>query len=360
MSSRQACGIIITIMAAGGYERLPLAHANQIVLPLTIAHECGQAFRWRRVAVAARQGYRLEWSLCLPDRVVFLQHDPEAQCLYHRSEYSGKPGPTSTADWLRSYLNLDKPTTEWYKEWCERDPIFARHAARFAGVCILRQDPWECMCSFICSSNNNIPRISQMVHKLCDYFTAPLLTYTYPKDARRAISTRGEICSDEPQEPIEYHPFPPPTRLAMHDIEPLLRELGFGYRAKFLAGTAKELCERAKTQLKSEGKATDDDHINTAVHAYLESLRSLGYYESRDALMEFLGIGPKVAECVVADSCIALMSLDQHSSIPVDRHVFNFADRWYGIRKKRYEEVADRLREIWGDRAGWAHSVSPH
>jgi len=51
------------------------------------------------------------------------------------------------------------------------------------------------------------------------------------------------------------------------------------------------------------------------------------------------------------------MSLDQHSSIPVDRHVFQFAERWYHIRSKKYEEIADRLRELWGERAGWAHTV---
>lgn len=51
------------------------------------------------------------------------------------------------------------------------------------------------------------------------------------------------------------------------------------------------------------------------------------------------------------------MSLDQYSSIPVDRHVFQFAERWYHIRSKKYEDIADRLREIWGERAGWAHTV---
>ncbi|WFD33295.1 ABC-type xenobiotic transporter [Malassezia cuniculi] len=212
-------------MEVAGYECLKLQHANQIVLPLTLAHECGQAFRWRRVAVPAPTGHRLEWSLCLADRVVFVQHDPKSGCLYHRSEYAGKPSSTSTA------------------------------------------------------------------------------------------------------------------------------KLGFGYRAKFIAGTAKALCERAKNKLEEEKKPTDDEHVNAAVHQYLESLRQLDYYAAREALMQFLGIGPKVADC------IALMSLDQHSSIPVDRHVFSFADRWYGIRKKRYDQVADSLREIWGSHAGWAHSV---
>ena len=34
------------------------------------------------------------------------------------------------------------------------------------GVRCLRQDPWECTLSFICSSNNNIKRITLLVNAL--------------------------------------------------------------------------------------------------------------------------------------------------------------------------------------------------
>ena len=67
--------------------------------------------------------------------------------------------------------------------------------------------------------------------------------------------------------------------------------------------------------------------------------------------MQFPGVGPKVADCIL------LMSLDQASSIPVDRHVFQFAEKWYRLRTKKYEEIADYFRELWGEYAGWAHSV---
>lgn len=53
--------------------------------------------------------------------------------------------------------------------------------------------------------------------------------------------------------------------------------------------------------------------------------------------------------------------MDQPSSIPVDRHVFQFAERWYKIKTKGglkgYEYIADRFRALWGPYAGWAHSV---
>ncbi len=56
-------------------------------------------------------------------------------------------------------------------------------------------------------------------------------------------------------------------------------------------------------------------------------------------------------------SCILLMSLDKPGSIPVDRHVFAFAEKKYRIRSKNYEEIAEKLRALWGDYAGWAHSI---
>ena len=50
-----------------------------------------------------------------------------------------------------------------YTKWSRLDPNFRKHAPRFTGIRILNQDAWETLISFICSSNNNISRISQMV-----------------------------------------------------------------------------------------------------------------------------------------------------------------------------------------------------
>ncbi|WFD33023.1 DNA-(apurinic or apyrimidinic site) lyase [Malassezia sp. CBS 17886] len=336
-------------MHVAGYECVRLAPEHLVSLPLMIAHQCGQAFRWRKVAVALHphEAPLHEWSLCLPDRVVFVVHDARRGCLYHRTIFSDdekRAAPAcSTSAWLHDYLSLAAPLTDWYSDWCVRDAVFARHAARFRGVRILRQDPWECLCAFICSSNNNIPRISQMVHKLCDQLSPRLLEYSYPAGTRVA---HGDSLSASPT--LAYHPFPPPTRLAAADVEPRLRDLGFGYRAKFIARTAQALCDRVRVGLPADAPP---DAVDSAVHAYLASLRGMSYEEAREHLLLLTGVGPKVADCIL------LMSLDQPSSIPVDRHVFKFAGRWYNIHSKKYDEVAERLRTLWGSRAGWAHSV---
>lgn len=235
---------------------------------------------------------------------------------------------------------------------------------------------------------------------------------------------------------ITYHPFPSAARLAQPDVEQRLRELGFGYRAKYIAQTAQMLCrdhpqpvqvrlppveaeDQPRGTSPSDGASTVvvkdepvDDSIAVAVlgpavntsprkrgqrnpsaadlqttypttsprkrqradianasdespassipvpppsihsvESFLHSLRKMSYQDARAELIKFPGVGPKVADCIL------LMSMDQPSSIPVDRHVFQFAERWYGIRTKKYEEIAQRFRDLWGEWAGWAHSV---
>lgn len=148
-------------MPPAAYDVLALSPQCPVVLPLTIAHQCGQAFRWRKVLVPARgkEPRRLEWSLCLRDRVVFVTHDRASHALLHRTVYAPNAARTDTASWLRDYLNLDTPAATWFEEWSAKDPVFAKHAQRFAGGNILRQDPWECMCAYV-------PRLTQLYLQL--------------------------------------------------------------------------------------------------------------------------------------------------------------------------------------------------
>lgn len=334
-----------------------------------------------------------EYSICLSDRVVFLRQDEHRGHIYHRTVQPATSAPmdpdtinAETAMWLQSYLALTVPLSQLYEHWSSLDPVFARFATTFRGIRMLRQDPWECMCAFICSSNNNIARIGQMVQNLCTNFSPRLLEYTY-----RGPS--GECDDEDVAMTIDYHPFPSPRALAQPGVEQKLRDLGFGYRAKYIHQTAKALCEEygqssdisdhghsyrsvqavlqeahgkvntesrlqeasdAKKKPKKGASSIPEESfdVDEAVYAYLRSLRTKSYPEAREALQRYQGIGPKVADCIL------LMSLDQPASIPVDRHVFQFAHRWYKAKKNaRYEELADFFRELWGEWAGWAHSV---
>lgn len=64
---------------------------------------------------------------------------------------------------VKHYLNLTPNLASLYEQWSSVDPNFKKRAPKFAGVRILKQDAWEALVGFICSSNNNIVRISQMV-----------------------------------------------------------------------------------------------------------------------------------------------------------------------------------------------------
>lgn len=109
---------------------------------------------------------------------------------------------------LRDYFQLDVNLAELYAKWSKADPNFRSVASHFTGVRILRQDPVENLFSFICSSNNNISRISGMVENLC-----------------RTYGEHLETVNDK-----VYYTFPSTDKLAVAGVEAKLRELGFGYR----------------------------------------------------------------------------------------------------------------------------------
>lgn len=101
----------------------------------------------------------------------------EESCLHYRTTWPQTSSPSNASNGilsdherhrdtemlLKDYLNLSPNVKSLYEQWSSVDANFKRRAPNFAGVRILRQDPWEALVGFICSSNNNIVRISQMV-----------------------------------------------------------------------------------------------------------------------------------------------------------------------------------------------------
>ena len=223
---------------------------------------------------------------------------------------------------------------------------------------------------FICSSNNNISRISKMVKSLCTNYSSPLLSLPSPS---------GELGGPE-----AYHPFPPPSALATPEVTAKLRTLGFGYRADFIQKTAKMLVERdiepSLSNLPSVFYAGREP-----AEVWLAGLRNEQTAVAREELTKLMGVGRKVADCVLLMSLdkvclyrplpqravrVDLVSNFQREVVPVDTHVHQIAHKHYGVKMpsakggkvpmtpKLYEEVATKLADVWGDYAGWAQSVS--
>ncbi|KAK2590348.1 8-oxoguanine glycosylase ogg1 [Conoideocrella luteorostrata] len=219
---------------------------------------------------------------------------------------------------LRRYFSLHLNLGALYEHWSEADSNFQKKAPEFTGVRILSQDAWEAL-----------------VHKLCNHY-GPLI---------------GHI-GDEPM-----HDFPTPEDLTDKNVESHLRELGFGYRAKYIANTARVVAfekpaywlESLRNPRHQGPKASPADSISG--HAT--------YKEAHEALLSLPGVGPKVADCV------CLMGLGWGESVPVDTHVWQIAQRDYKFGKTKtktfnkvmYDAVGDHFRKIWGEYAGWAHSV---
>lgn len=154
---------------------------------------------------------------------------------------------------LRDYFQLDTQLVPLYEKWKSVDKNFSDRGSLFPGVRILRQDPVENLFSFICSSNNNISRISGMVEKLCTKYG----------------TLAGVIGGDK------WYNFPSVSSLAGKDTESELRKLGFGYRAKFIHQTANILLEEHSTD-------------------WLHMLRKLSYEEAHAELQKLPGVGAKV------------------------------------------------------------------
>lgn len=266
-----------------------------------------------------------------------------------------------------------------YSEWSGKDANFRSKAPKFTGVRILNQDAWETLVAFICSSNNNISRISQMTHKLCDHYGGePIATVA------------GHVFRD----------FPPPAALAVEGVEANLRRLGFGYRARYIAETARMMARRlpagwlrslrnpalpgwgsdgaeqqqqqqpalggarvdappVKTEQPDDG-ADDSTSTNEGAPAEAPSYRA-----AHVALLSLPGVGPKVSDCV------CLMGLGWGESVPIDTHMWTIATRDYGfgggkkgpggkstaMSKAMYDAVGEHFRVLWGPQAGWAQSV---
>jgi N-glycosylase/DNA lyase len=202
----------------------------------------------------------------------------------------------------------------------------------------LRQDAWEALIGFICSSNNNISRISGMVHNLCLHY-GPFIAHI---------------------DDVPYHDFPTPDSLSGPDVEAHLAKLGFGYRAKYIAKTARMVQEKGVKWLEelSNPECPQFGFPEQAAGKMLEGGRE-GYRKAHEELLTLHGVGPKVADCV------CLFGLGWSESVPVDTHVWQIAQKDYKFGKGKhssltaatYIAIGNLFRKLWGKEAGWAHSV---
>ncbi|XP_008696134.1 N-glycosylase/DNA lyase isoform X3 [Ursus americanus] len=287
---------------------------SELRLDLVLAS--GQSFRWREQNPA-------HWTGVLANQVWTLtQTEEQLYCTVYRADkgWVSRPTPEELKT-VRQYFQLDVNLAQLYHHWSSVDPHFQEVAQKFQGVRLLRQDPIECLFSFICSSNNNIARITGMVERLCQAFGPRLIQL----------------------DDVTYHGFPSLQALAGPEVEAQLRKLGLGYRARYVSASARAILEE-------QGGLS-----------WLQQLQKAPYEEAHKALCTLPGVGTKVADC------ICLMALDKPQAVPVDVHMWQIAQRDYswhpttsqakGPSPQANKELGNFFRSLWGPYAGWAQAV---
>lgn len=183
-------------------------------LNLSLTLTTGQNFRWRKLSNAD------EWIGVVDNLyVVSLTQKPDQinykilntdHVLQNSSFLKNKSNfdkiDCKFKDLLSRYFNLDIDITDLYSKWSENDSNFARISSKFNGIRLLHQDFEENLYSFICSSNNNISRISKMVEALCNNYGDKLYS----------------------MDDVDVFSFPHIADLAVEGVEKQLRNLGFG------------------------------------------------------------------------------------------------------------------------------------
>ena len=238
------------------------AHFVEITLPgfsLADTLDCGQAFRWKETGENTFSGIHRGHFLTVSQPGDRIRFDGVTE-----EEFAGIWAP---------YFDLDTDYDSM-KAVFSADPVLKEACGFCGGIRLLRQNPWEALCSFIISQNNNIPRIKGIIDRLCRQF--------------------GEPCGED-------FAFPSPERLAACSLEELA-PLRAGFRAKYILDAAQKVAD-----------GTVD----------LTKIPALPMVEARESLMQIKGVGVKVAECAL------LYGFHRLDAFPVDTWIKKALAEYY-------------------------------
>lgn len=255
----------------------------------------GQCFRWSVTAGVARG--------VVEGTVAIVMQGPDGLSV----RWNGPPGAPLR---LARHLGADEPLAE-IEASLARDGVIRRLLSHTSGIALMRQEPWECLVSYVISAFNNIPKICQSVQHLSRRFGERIA---------------GEVTAGGRAGGGEWA-FPSPERLADARLEEL-RACILGYRAPYVRDLAR-LVVRGEVDL--------------------SVIASLPHDDARKALTELPGVGEKVADCVL------LFALGHREAFPVDVWVQRAVERWYFHRRsKTPRAIRAWARDRFGPLAGCA------
>lgn len=233
--------------------------------------DCGQSFRFLPLDFAKHVG-----GVAFGRYVEFLQSDDTLTIIgADKSEFD---------EIWKHYLALDMDYAQVKRElessFDGKDPqgVLERAMKLGCGIRLLRQEPWECLCSFVISQNNNIPRIRKIIGALCESLGDPIEV-----DGRTVYA------------------FPSAETVARAGIEKIF-SLGTGFRAKYIIDAAETV---------ASGRLD------------LNELFKCDTQVACERLCEIRGVGPKVAACTM------LFSLEKYDAFPIDVWVKRILEKYF-------------------------------
>lgn len=252
--------------------------------------ECGQCFRWNKIDEEYYIGV-------IKDRAIKIKQ--KGNKLYVSSDNMNNLENViyEYFDFNTNYINIEKKISKI-------DENVNNAVKNTSGIHILNQDFFETLISYIISANNNIPRISKSVN---------LISQKYGKKI---------IFENE-----EYYLFPTPNELK--DVsEEDFKKCGVGFRARYLKYAVEGILSKK---------------IN------IEKLRGLPTNKLKMELLKIMGVGPKVADCILLFSCKRreVFSID----VWVERVMTNLYFKDYGRAMKK-KEILEYAEKYFGNDAG--------
>ena len=253
---------------------------------------CGQVFRWERT----EEGW---WYGVVEGRVIKIRQD-ESNIVFEGAKIA----------FIRHYFSLDLDLEEIVKT-IDQDPFIHTAISRCAGLRLVRQPPWECTVSYICSTNSNIPTIRRRIASIAKQFGKPI-----------------EF------EEKTYYSFPDPSSISCEGLEGLT-ECKLGYRQPYVFGTSCSVFNEKQWE---------------------ETIRNLPYEDARKELMKLHGVGPKAADCIL------LFAFQKYVAFPVDVWIRRIMQQNYiktlnleaGLTNRDYDTIRRFAREHFGEYCGYA------
>jgi N-glycosylase/DNA lyase len=253
---------------------------------------CGQVFRWDRTG----DGW---WYGIVGGRVIKIRQDDQ------RLTFKGASGA-----FITSYFSLDVDL-QCILESVNHDSFINDAIRQCMGLRLIRQPKWECLISYIVSTNSNIPTIRLRIGNIAEQFG-------------KEIMFEGK----------KYYAFPEPSAVSCSDGKALI-DCRLGYRTLYVFNTACAIGEMKQWE---------------------KTITSMPFEAARRELMKLSGVGPKAADCIL------LFAFQKYEAFPVDVWIRRIMQDNYirnldtnaGLSGREYDMIRRFARRHFGKYCGYA------